>query len=89
MKTLSLLIFAALLIPLFSWSSSPEEFFADYCIACHGPDKQKADRRFDNLPTTPTSLDHLERWQEIVDVLNLEEMPPDDEPTLRMRNGPK
>ncbi|MEM7143534.1 MAG: DUF1592 domain-containing protein [Verrucomicrobiota bacterium] len=57
-----------------------EEFLAEYCISCHGPDKQKADRRFDDLSSKITSSDDLERWQEIVDLLNLEEMPPDDEP---------
>jgi len=81
MKTLSIMTVVALLAPLLAYSSSPKEFIAEYCIACHGPDKQKADRRFDDLPSNVTSLGHLERWQEIVDVLNLEEMPPDDEPT--------
>ena len=56
------------------------EFVAEYCVACHGPDKQKADRRFDDLPTEITTLDEIERWQEVVDLLNLEEMPPEDEP---------
>ncbi len=56
------------------------EFVADYCVACHGADKQKADRRFDDLPLEITTLDEIERWQEVVDLLNLEEMPPEDEP---------
>lgn len=63
-----------------SAASPMTEFIAEHCIECHGPDKQKADRRFDDLPTTITSPDDLERWQEIVDLLNLEEMPPEDEP---------
>jgi hypothetical protein len=62
-------------------SASPmTEFVAEYCVACHGPDKQKADRRFDDLSTEITTLDDIERWQEVVDLLNLEEMPPEDEP---------
>ncbi len=61
-------------------ASPQQDFLATYCIACHGPDKQKSDRRFDDLPSIITNLDEIERWQEIVDVLNLDEMPPDDEP---------
>ena len=34
----------------------------------------------DDLSSEITSPDDLERWQEIVDLLNLEEMPPEDEP---------
>lgn len=56
------------------------EFVAEYCVACHGADKQKADRRFDDLPLEIKTLDEIERWQEVVDLLNLEEMPPEDEP---------
>lgn len=63
-------------------SASPKmtEFVGQYCVACHGPDKQKADRRFDDLTIEITTLDEIERWQEVVDQLNLEEMPPEDEP---------
>lgn len=69
-----------ILIPLCVSASPREAFIGEYCIACHGPDKQKADRRFDDLPNEITTLDEIERWQEVVDLLNLEEMPPDDEP---------
>ena len=61
-------------------ASPMKEFVAKYCVTCHGPDKQKADRRFDDLPTEITTIDEIERWQEVVDLLNLEEMPPEDEP---------
>ena len=72
---------AALLLLVPAVSASPmTEFVAKYCVACHGPDKQKADRRFDTLPIEIATLDEVERWQEVLDVLNLEEMPPDDEP---------
>lgn len=61
-------------------ASPMTDFVAEYCVSCHGPDKQKADRRFDDLPTEIATLEEIERWQEVVDLLNLEEMPPDDEP---------
>lgn len=55
-------------------------FLKTHCIQCHGGQKQKADRRFDTLPAQITQLDDLERYQEIVDQLNLQSMPPEDEP---------
>ncbi|MCP4785359.1 MAG: DUF1592 domain-containing protein [Fuerstiella sp.] len=55
-------------------------FLQKHCNRCHGTQKQEADRRFDNLPSSIGSIDDLERYQEIVDQLNLAEMPPEDDP---------
>lgn len=55
-------------------------FLQKHCIRCHGSQKQKADRRFDTLPGQMKKLDDLGRYQEIVDQLNLKNMPPEDEP---------
>ena len=55
-------------------------FLEQNCLRCHGSQKQKADRRFDTLPEQIKTLDDLERYQEIVDQLNLGNMPPEDEP---------
>ena len=54
----------------------PTQFLSTYCIDCHGPDTQKSDRRFDGLNEAITDLKQLDLWQEIVDQLNLGEMPP-------------
>ncbi len=54
-------------------------FLNKHCIRCHGADKQKADRRFDTLAAQISKPDDLERYQEIVDQLNLSSMPPEDE----------
>ena len=32
-------------------------FLNEYCIRCHGPDKQKADRRFDDVRRDISRLD--------------------------------
>jgi hypothetical protein len=56
----------------------PETFLKQYCYKCHGADKQKAKRRFDTLPATIKDFRQQEQWQEIVDQLNLGEMPPED-----------
>ncbi|MBT4013744.1 MAG: DUF1592 domain-containing protein [Planctomycetaceae bacterium] len=57
----------------------PETFLKQYCYKCHGSDKQQAERRFDTLPTTIGDYRQQEQWQDIVDQINLGEMPPVDE----------
>ena len=58
----------------------PNEFVSKYCYQCHGDEKQKADRRFDLLSSSIENFREQELWQEIVDQLNLGDMPPDDVP---------
>ena len=55
-------------------------FLNKHCIRCHGSRTQKADRRFDTLPAQIKSIEDLQRYQEIVDQLNLSSMPPEDQP---------
>ena len=51
-------------------------FFSTYCLECHGPEKQKGDRRFDELQLPAAKPDTLIELQDIIDQLNLGEMPP-------------
>jgi len=51
-------------------------FFGTYCHDCHGPEKQKGERRFDTLALPVAKADTLFDLQDIVDQLNLGEMPP-------------
>lgn len=62
-------------------------FLRKHCIRCHGSEKQKAECRFDTLPAQIRKLDDLERYQEIVDQLNLQNMPPEGEsqPSIQER----
>ena len=88
--TPSLRIFLALSLLLTSKVHGEEpaaSFIKSHCLRCHGTLTQKADRRFDNLAPEIQTLDDLERYQEIVDQLNLEAMPPEKEPqpTLAQR----
>ncbi|MGY8674498.1 MAG: DUF1587 domain-containing protein, partial [Verrucomicrobiia bacterium] len=54
-------------------------FLKTYCVKCHGGQKQKGDRRFDGLTGTIKGIRDAEALQEILDQLNLAEMPPQDE----------
>ena len=58
----------------------PMGFIQTHCIGCHGEEKQKGDRRFDRLTLDFHDLDTVWDWEEILDMLNLGEMPPEDEP---------
>jgi hypothetical protein len=57
----------------------PEGFVKSLCIKCHGADKQSGDRRFDKLTNNIRTPDEALLWQEILDQLNLGEMPPKKE----------
>ncbi len=58
----------------------PLAFLQKHCIECHGEEKQKGDRRFDQLTLDFHDLDTAWDWEEILDLMNLGEMPPPDEP---------
>ena len=53
-------------------------FLDSYCVRCHGEKKQKAKRRFDKLSSRIRNDDDLIDYQDILDQLNLAEMPPED-----------
>lgn len=54
-----------------------QEFFAAYCVRCHNGDKTSGGQDFEALPFELRSAADIDRWQTIVDVLNLGEMPPE------------
>ena len=59
------------------------------CVACHGPDDANGDVRFDTLSTDLLKNSAAaETWHDVLNVLNLGEMPPEDEkqPTGNQRS---
>jgi len=81
----ALLCLFLLATPVASHASQPEgggfaqtlkPFLARYCTACHGAEKQNADRRFDTLTGRIEDDNTLVDYQDILDQLNLGEMPP-------------
>jgi len=85
-RSVGIFLFSALLfnppfsLPASSQSLDPLDFLQTHCITCHGEEKQKGDRRFDQLTLDFHNLDTAWDWEEILDMLNLGEMPPEDEP---------
>ena len=57
-----------------------QPFLEQHCIQCHGSEKQKGQLRFDQVHWEITTNDAAQRWQDVLDVLNGGEMPPEDEP---------
>ena len=57
-----------------------QPFLEKHCYSCHGPKKQKNDLRFDTLGHDLSEVETLRVWQDILDQLNLAEMPPPKEP---------
>ena len=60
-------------------------FLHERCESCHGPEKQNGDQRFDHLPDTLDSPAILQTYQDILDTLNLGEMPPEEEPAIPLQ----
>ncbi len=55
-------------------------FVRKHCYRCHGVEKQKNDLRLDTLGTDLSGRRTLEVWQDVLDRLNLGQMPPEKEP---------
>lgn len=51
-----------------------------HCTRCHGADEQEGELRIDRLDADFVNGADVDHWQEVLDRLNLGEMPPEDEP---------
>lgn len=55
------------------------DFVAEYCVGCHGEEKQKGDRRLDGLTGDFSDNGNLTLIEEVLDMLNLGDMPPQED----------
>jgi len=60
------------------YKDTVQPFLDTYCIDCHGPEKQKGDRRYDTLANDFQNSDSIILWQDIADLMNLGDMPPEE-----------
>src|SRR6202034_854156 len=58
-------------------------FFEQYCVKCHGEDKQKGDLRVDTLARDFVNAGVAGHWTDIMDRINAGEMPPKKETQAR------
>ena len=56
-----------------------EPFLTQHCLRCHGPDDQEGQVRVDQLDWEINTNDTAQRWQDLLDVLNSGDMPPEEE----------
>eukprot|EP00913_Durusdinium_trenchii_P035329 g33059.t1 len=63
-----------------TFQKTVKPFLNTYCAKCHGPKLQKAERRFDKLTGSIPNTSALVDYQDILDQLNLGEMPPKKAP---------
>jgi cytochrome c553 len=70
-----------------TFENSVKPLLATYCVNCHGMAKQKGDRRFDQLTGEIPDDSTLVDFQDMLDQLNLGEMPPNNarQPTKEER----
>ena len=78
--------YGGLLLPSFSADKNLQEFdqkikplLKEFCVKCHGPDKQKGDFRIDNLDPDMVNGSNGDFWHEAINQINDGEMPPEDE----------
>lgn len=62
-----------------------QPLLTQYCADCHGAETQEGELRLDNLPADFIDRRSADRWGEVLDRINLGEMPPQDssQPTAR------
>ena len=61
---------------LAGYKSHVAPFFKQYCVSCHGPDKNKGDITVHSLNGDLSMGQELEKWEQILDMLEFGEMPP-------------
>lgn len=60
--------------------SALQPFIEKHCISCHGEKKQKGSTRFDHLDYVVSDNLEAVHYQDILDVLNTGDMPPEEKP---------
>ena len=70
-----------------TFETTVQPLLRTYCSGCHGPNQQKGDRRFDRLDGEVRDMNALADYQDILDQLNLGDMPPQDarQPSAKKR----
>ena len=69
--------------PAADFASEVAPILAMRCQSCHGPEKQEAGIRFDQLSTDFVNhRDSAQHWLEALNAINAGEMPPADSPEL-------
>lgn len=63
-----------------TFAKDVKPFLTRHCLKCHDAKRASAGFRIDELPTDFQAAKAADRWKEVMDKINLGEMPPEDEP---------
>jgi len=63
-----------------SFAEAIQPFLAEHCLRCHGSEVQEGDFRIDTLSHDVGGGPSVNRWLEVIEKINNDEMPPADEP---------
>ena len=81
------------LIPLFLFAGKFEEeivpLLKNSCLKCHGGEKTKGKVDFSGILTEGAAGDHLDLWETVIEVVELGEMPPEEENRCPRTSAPK
>lgn len=61
-----------------SFENQIKPYLQQYCFQCHGSEQQKADLRLDQLDPDMIGGSDTDMWQEVLDLTNVSEMPPQE-----------
>ncbi|MCP4945775.1 MAG: DUF1592 domain-containing protein [Planctomycetaceae bacterium] len=61
-----------------SYQTLIRPYLTKYCFQCHGAEQQKADLRLDQLDPDMIHGSDTDMWQEVLDLTNVSEMPPQE-----------
>ncbi|MGV3531499.1 MAG: DUF1592 domain-containing protein, partial [Chthoniobacteraceae bacterium] len=75
------LLLVLLTAPVFGadFAEVTKPFLNEYCVSCHGPEKEKGKLRLDTLGSDFGNPHTAAKWAEVVNAINGHEMPPEDE----------
>lgn len=59
-------------------SEPVRQFAKEYCWRCHNPNKNRGDVDIESLGVELSTPSQAQHWQDVLDVINLGEMPPED-----------
>ncbi|MEM7013777.1 MAG: DUF1588 domain-containing protein [Verrucomicrobiota bacterium] len=71
---------ASLIVLIAIGNSAAVDFVAQNCVACHNAEKAKAKFRVDDLDPTVSEPGDFERWEKVLELVSIGDMPPEDEP---------
>ena len=62
------------------FSDQVQPILTEFCVGCHGPQKQEGDVRLDQLDPDMVAGNDAERWHQALNLINRGDMPPADAP---------